>query len=309
VTLRLWRVSRPASTSAIAVAIAATVMLMLAPGDAEAQRRGGRPRVVRPATRVVISGGYIRPSRYYWPSFYYGRFYDPWYSGFGYGYSQWPYYGYGGRYDSSASVRIQASPRETEVFVDGYYAGRVDDFDGTFQRLHLEPGEHELQLYLPGHRAFNQKIYLQPTGTFRVRHDMQPLGAGEAPPARPDGPPLSDRTPSAGTASDRDDRDSDRPAGVRPTPRPGTARERDRERRGPVGDTYGAVALRVQPQDAEVFIDGERWDGTPDARLVVQLEPGSHQVEIRKSGYRTYLTEITVRRGETVDLNVSMTAR
>jgi hypothetical protein len=301
VTLRFGRVSRLATTSAMTVAAFATTMLMLAPGDAEAQRRGGRVRAVRPATRVVVTGGYIRPSRYYWPSFYYGRYYDPWYSGFGYGYGygQWPYYGYGGRYDSSASIRIQASPRETEVFVDGYYAGRVDDFDGTFQRLRLEPGEHELQLYLPGHRAFSQKIYLQPTGTFRVRHDMQPLGAGEAPPARPDGPPLSDR----------DDRDTDRPADVRPTPRPGTARDRDRDRRGPVGDTYGAIALRVQPQDAEVFIDGERWDGKPDDRLVVQLQPGSHQVEIRKSGYRTYVTEITVRRGETVDLNVSMTAR
>jgi hypothetical protein len=300
VTFRSWRVSRPASTSAIAVAVVASTLLMLAPSTAEAQRRG-RVRVVRPATRVVVSGGYIRPSRYYWPSFYYGYggFYDPWYYG---AFGPWPYYGYGARYDSSASVRIQASPRETEVFVDGYYAGRVDDFDGTFQRLHLEPGEHELQLYLPGHRAFSQKIYLQPTGSFRVRHEMQPLGAGEAPPARPDGPPLSDRT-------DRDDQDTDRPAGVRPTPRPGTARDRDRDRRGSVGDTYGAIALRVQPQDAEVFIDGERWDGAPDDRLVVQLQPGSHQVEIRKSGYRTYVTEITVRRGETVDLNVSMTAR
>jgi hypothetical protein len=45
---------------------------------------------------------------------------------------------------------LQVIPRETEVFVDGYFAGRVDDFDGRFQRLHIQPGEHELTLCLDG---------------------------------------------------------------------------------------------------------------------------------------------------------------
>jgi hypothetical protein len=34
-----------------------------------------------------------------------------------------------------SSLQLQVTPRETEVFVDGYFAGRVDDFDGRFQRL------------------------------------------------------------------------------------------------------------------------------------------------------------------------------
>lgn len=84
-----------------------------------------------------------------------------------------------------SSLRLQIAPRDTEVFVDGYYAGLVDDFDGAFQRLHLEPGQHTIQLYLTGHRTAEQRIYLQPGGTFRIRHTMEPLAAGEAAPARP----------------------------------------------------------------------------------------------------------------------------
>ena len=52
------------------------------------------------------------------------------------------------------------TPRDAEVYVDGYYAGDVDDFDGTFQRLRVEPGEHEIEIYKDGFRPFRQKVYL-----------------------------------------------------------------------------------------------------------------------------------------------------
>jgi hypothetical protein len=101
-------------------------------------------------------------------------------------YPRWPF---GGFYDRSGSLRLQVTPRDTEVFVNGYYAGIVDDFDGVFQRLHLPPGEYEIQLYLPGHRLGAQKIFIQPTGTFRIRHTMEPLQPGETAAPRPSGGP------------------------------------------------------------------------------------------------------------------------
>ncbi len=30
--------------------------------------------------------------------------------------------------------------------MDGYYAGIVDDFDGTLQHLNLEPGAHKIEV-------------------------------------------------------------------------------------------------------------------------------------------------------------------
>ncbi len=94
---------------------------------------------------------------YYRPLFYDPFFYDPW---FPYRYGWYPPYAYGQFYDRSASLRLQVSPRETEVFIAGYYAGTVDNFDGFFQRLHLEPGEHDVTLYLAGYRTVTQKILL-----------------------------------------------------------------------------------------------------------------------------------------------------
>ncbi len=35
------------------------------------------------------------------------------------------------------------------MYVDGYYVGRVDDFDGLFQRLHLASGPHRLEIRAP----------------------------------------------------------------------------------------------------------------------------------------------------------------
>jgi hypothetical protein len=37
------------------------------------------------------------------------------------------------------AVRINATPKDADVYVDGY--------DGTFQRLHVVPGPHEITLY------------------------------------------------------------------------------------------------------------------------------------------------------------------
>jgi hypothetical protein len=74
-----------------------------------------------------------------------------------------------------------------------------------------------------------------------------------------------------------------------------------------VPEGFGAVSVRVQPADAEVWIDGERWSG-PDTGgpLVVQLAPGSHRVEIRKDGYVPYSTVVDVQARRATPINVSL---
>jgi hypothetical protein len=70
---------------------------------------------------------------------------------------------------------------------------------------------------------------------------------------------------------------------------------------------FGQVAIRVQPGDAAVTIDGEPWKGPPGAeRLVVHLPAGTHRVEIRKEGFDPFVTAIEIRRGEVTVLNVSL---
>jgi hypothetical protein len=282
---------KPPSLRTAAALSLVVLLAALWPVEAQAQRRG----VVRVAPRpVVVVGAYYRPL-YYDPFFYDPFFYDPWYRG-RYG---WYPYGYQRGYAyADASVRLRVTPREAEVFVDGYYAGIVDDFDGTFQRLHLEPGDHEIQLYLAGHRPVSQKVYLQPGRTFDIRLTMEPIAAGEPEPVRP--------APSARAAAARE--------GQRvPAPGRDPRVPRGREPRPPVdpatgvGSEFGSITFQVQPADAEVLIDGERWQGPrADEALVVQVAAGRHRVEIRKDGYQPFTSEVEVASGQTLPINVSL---
>lgn len=280
---------------------------LFTPGLAEAQRHYAVARPI-PARPVGHVGAYHAPAVYrpyyaapYWYGAYYGGFYAyPWAFSVGFGCCGYPYYGYGYYpyygYDPAASMRLQVTPRETEVFVDGYYAGTVDDFDGTFQRLRLGPGEHDVELFLTGHRSYQQKVYLQPGKTFSVKHAMEQLAPGDSEPVRPAGNPRPKGPPPS------------RSAERQPSPYPEANADREPNSVRTTAPDFGSIALRVQPGDANITIDGEVWENSGDgARLVVQLGAGVHHVQIRKDGYRTYMTDITVHPGETTTLNVAMT--
>jgi hypothetical protein len=281
----------------------ATVLVvgLLSGGHADAQVRArGRVRVGAPRGRaVVVVGGYYRRPFYdpFYDPFYFNSFYRPYYRPFYW----YPQAAYGQRiYETDASLRLQVSPRETEVYIDNYYAGNVDDFDGMFQRLHIEPGSHDITLYLQGYRTVRQQIYVQPTGTFRLRYMMQPLGPGDVAEPRPVEPPRPQ--PQAGPAPQTGPQGA-APAGPNRYPPPqrgATPQQGDRS-------DSGTLSLRVQPGSADVVIDGERWDGpSGDERLIVQVSPGVHHVEVRREGYRTYQSDVEVTPGETATVNVSL---
>jgi hypothetical protein len=190
-----------------------------------------------------------------------------------------------------SAVRVQVEPRNTEVFVDNYLAGVVDEFDGTFQRLNVEPGQHEITLYLQGYRTVRQQLYLSPGGDFRIRHTMEPLAPGEAQEPRPQAPPPPEQTaPQA------------QPRAPAP-PERGAERAHEAVRTG----GFGRLAVRVQPGGADVEIDGQVWQGPDGASsLVVNLTPGTHRVIVRKEGFDVFSTTVTVAPDETTELNVSL---
>ena len=71
---------------------------------------------------------------------------------------------------------------------------------------------------------------------------------------------------------------------------------------------FGTLSVQVRPPDAEIFIDGERWTGSEGpGPLEVQVSPGTHRVEIRLPGRQTFVRTISIRAGETLPLNVSLT--
>ncbi len=96
--------------------------------------------------------------------------------GYGYGYGYRPYYygtGYGYGTNYLGALRLQVRPRHAEVLVDGYYAGRVDDFDGAFQRLRLEEGTYEIAIQAPGYAPLVFDVRLLPGQTVRYRGELR----------------------------------------------------------------------------------------------------------------------------------------
>lgn len=100
-----------------------------------------------------------------------------------------PYYRYGAYpyvVRTGADVRVEVVPKQTEVYVDGFFAGVANDFDGVFQHLHAAPGGHAITLYLDGYRTVTRNVYLRPDSTFKIHESMDRLAPGEmsaAPPA------------------------------------------------------------------------------------------------------------------------------
>ena len=282
------------------IVVTATLVLTagLLPPVAEAQTRRARPRV-SPPPRVVRS--HVRVYRpYYYSPFYYrgywGSGWGPygWYPSFYYAQYPYPRYRYAGYYDES-SLRIQVKPNDAEVYIDGYYVGVVDSYDGLFQRLHLPPGEHVVEIHHERYRPIREAMRFAPRESYELKREMEPLAAGDPAPVRPRPDPSAQ--PADRDPGDPYDRRPDPRGRMEPPQRPGDVRSSE----------SGAVAIRVQPAGATVLIDGQKWEGGdgPD-RLVVHLSEGTHRIEIQKEGYRPFVTEVRIRRGETVPLNVSL---
>jgi hypothetical protein len=140
-----------------------------------------RPSVTRPLATGSLN--YL-PSRIIWPAYstvlgfsafgvvsdsvwpMYGNGYGQASYAYGYG-STWPYFGYGATFPfddfgDQGSLRLQVQPKDAQVYVDGYYAGIVDEFDGHFQHLDLSPRPHHVEIRAPGYQPLAFDVVIQP---------------------------------------------------------------------------------------------------------------------------------------------------
>jgi len=235
-------------------------------------------------------GGWYYPGYggYWWP---YG--YSGWYGGYGaYGgyWGGYPGWGGGAVYYSGrgegASLRVLVDPAEARVYVDGYYAGVVDDFDGLLQRLHVAPGRHEITLKLEGYQTHRMRVYVGPDATLKLHHEMQ-KGVGETKEDLTGGAPPPERE----VRRERDDpADDERSVG---------AEEAQEE---PTPES-GRLLLSVQPKDASVYVDGA-FRGSGREASTLRLAPGRHRIEVVHPGFRTAESDVDVPAGETTRLKV-----
>jgi len=56
-----------------------------------------------------------------------------------------------GSYQSRGGLRLKVKPTNARVYVDGYFAGKVDQFDGSRQKLEIERGKHKIEISALGY--------------------------------------------------------------------------------------------------------------------------------------------------------------
>ena len=165
-------------------------------------RQGTGTAVDRPAGYYGGGGspnyGYRYPGyygRYYYPGYAFGlgyfydpSWYDPYYYGGLYGGGYPGYYGSGGGYGGGGyqgtgsssygqgpqgSLRLKIKPREAQVYVDGFFVGTIDDFDGTFQKLGIDAGAHRIEIKAPGYEATTFEVLVTPNETVTYKGDLK----------------------------------------------------------------------------------------------------------------------------------------
>jgi hypothetical protein len=144
--------------------------------------RGSVPATPTGGGITYVPGGYYGGYGYYDPwgygygyggagyGGYYGGYYDPWYGG----YPTYPQSSYTSSSDEGA-IRLKIKPREAEVYVDGYYVGVVDDFDGIFQRLHVESGAHRIEVRAKGYETLEFEVRITPEHTTTYTGELKKI--------------------------------------------------------------------------------------------------------------------------------------
>lgn len=283
-------------------------------GSTSSDTRGAAMRHPRAGTGSGWHrGGYSRGG--YYGGGYYGGYYPysgwgywgypsyGWYGGWGWGGYAWstPYYrtGYytGSGYRASGSLRVIVKPSKARVYVDGYYSGTADDFDGMFQRLGVTAGRHEIAFKLEGYRTHRVQVYVDADQTLKLRHEMV-AGEGES---------AEDLMPPEAVLREREEKEELARIKREPHRERGA---RDQANDAPAvgsADAGTAVVLDVEPADASVYVDGE-FRGTVGELRQVWLAPGKHRLEIVRPGFVTLDRDIEVG-AEAVPLNFRLEKR
>jgi hypothetical protein len=71
-------------------------------------------------------------------------------------------------------VALEISPYDADVFVDGNYAGKVQDFDGTVQPLTVVAGTHRIEVQAPGYAPLVFDVAVDGGQVVPYRGDLRP---------------------------------------------------------------------------------------------------------------------------------------
>ncbi len=214
----------------------------------------------------------------------YGHYGYPWYPYWGGYYPAWGAYpGMTLRVPETAPAAIETDvrPKKAEVLIDGEFAGQARDFNGTWDLLWLDPGEHVVEFRAPGYKTLRQHVPIAAGGYVRLHWRLE---KGEGLDARSTTAPPASAAPAAVAAAPEVET------------RLGTVRS-------------GLLKLAVSPPDAAVYLDGEflaRADELARLHGALPVAQGEHTLEIVRPGYVGDSRRIVVEVGQPLRIEVAL---
>jgi len=74
-------------------------------------------------------------------------------------------------------LQLALEPRSAQVFVDGQYAGVVDDFAGYYRHLPLPAGNHRIEVIASGYLPLVFDVTVIPDRTITYRQTLVSIGS------------------------------------------------------------------------------------------------------------------------------------
>jgi hypothetical protein len=309
-------------------------------------------------------GAYWPYYAYAWPYYYYRPYYAyPYYYGYGYGYGPPPANGYppatgypptydyddsgagGGSgapaYGPPAQVETDVAPGKATVRLDGEDVGQAKDYDGRWDQLSVEPGQHTLEFEAEGFKTLRLDINIRPGSHYRMGYD---LSEGEGPdprskiartqaapqsnpyqapqrsvpqaynPPRPPEPqeyrsPYRPAPPPVAAPQVYEDAPSSSPNVFDETPSdaPGAAEDLPHAAKG--GTQSGFLKMQASPGDATVYLDGSffgRADEISGMHGAIPVATGEHRIEVVHPGYATRAVRVKVEAGKSAEVKIDL---
>lgn len=285
--------SKAARLPVVGLALLLVLSALPASGGAARTRPGGSGSSSSPPTRVsgtarygyghVHGGhhGYYRP--YYGGYYGYGLGYWGWPWGY-YGYYR-PYYGpyvyrYVGDENLPGAVETDVKPKKATLRVDGKAVGQARDYNGNWDLLFLQAGEHLVTFEAIGYMTLRLAMEVEPGSYQRIQYRLQ----------KGDGIDPRSVEPSALR------RDEDEAIEAAPTEETPALRT-------------GLLSLRVLPPDAAVYLDGEflaRADELRRLHGAIPVASGQHRIEVVRPGFESASRAVDVEGSEPVRVEVEL---
>jgi len=74
----------------------------------------------------------------------------------------------------TSQIKLQVTPDRAAVFVDGAFAGCVNEFKGMERAMLVSPGEHRIKIALPGYQTFDTSVSLLRNQKITIKTDLLP---------------------------------------------------------------------------------------------------------------------------------------